>query len=363
MPSQLDTVFSPSLYLNRDKQAIAFIEDQLLHQETCAAVCMYGNGKDYLFSNVVRRMEQRSSPYKLKVLNTVSADELQDFATQLEEDHGPTLCLVNLRVHKDVSWFIEKVDALRAKRGYAFVSFIDAYVGDIYQALLSMERPITHSLVVLGRVPYDDAIHIINELSDRFGFHPSSVQRDDIYRWSYGHVGLLRTLYLLKRQSPDVLFMKEKLLQEPTVLERLRNIVHDLPAERMQALQRQELDFTERALLERFGYIDPDGKLFHPLLAPLIPKRQPLRLSTLSITEERVLAYLRAHAGETIAREDIARIVWGEEEWEDKYSDWAIGQLIYRLRKKMSYSAPSGTIETRKGRGFSYAHTVDASQR
>src|SRR5258706_10766729 len=171
MPDHLDTVFSPSLYLDRDKQAIAYIEDRLLHQESCAAVCMYGNGKDYLFTNIVKRLETNTLQHTLKVLNTISSDELKDFADMLESETEPILCLMNLRIRSDVSWSVHTLEQLRIKRGHAFVSFVSSYVGDIHRALLDTESPVAKSLVILKRVSYDDALHIITELSDRFGFY------------------------------------------------------------------------------------------------------------------------------------------------------------------------------------------------
>lgn len=357
MPNHLDVVFSPGIYLDRDKRAIAFVEDRLLHQESCAAICMNGNGKDYLFTNVVKRFEARQLGRKLKVLNTISSDELRDFADMLDAETEPTLCLINLRIGKDVSWFIERLARLHVTRGHSFVSFVSSYVGDVYEALQAMARPVTHSLVMLKRVPYEDALHTIAELSDRFGYYPSDDQKQDMYRWTYGHVGLLRTLYLLKRENPAQTFSRSGLLREPTVLERLHNILSDIPADKLEAIRTHRLSFLEKTFFEEFGYIDPDGKLFHPLLIPLLPDAPTRRSSTFSVAEQRVLDYLRAHPGTVISRDDIARIVWGEEEWEDKYSDWAIGQLIYRLRKKLAYSAAPVKIETVKSLGFAYQLT------
>lgn len=351
MSNLLDTVFLPGLYLNRDKNVIAQIEDLLLHQESCTTVCMWGNGKDYMFTNVVERLRVKKPTHKLKVLNTISADELRDFADMLINETEPTLCLVNIRVRKDVSWFMQIIDDLRVKRGYGFVSYVSAYVGDVYQALHALN---ISSLIILKKVDYKDSLHIIKELSDRFEFVPSEEQKRDIYKWSYGHVGLLRTLFLLKRQSPGKAFSAEGLLREPTVLERLNNIIHDLPAEKFDAIKNQQLSFVEKVFFEEFGYINADGELFHPLLLHLVPKRLSEKQSALSATENRVLDYLRKHQGKTVSRDDIAKIVWGDEEWEDKFSDWAIGQLIYRLRKKLAYSATAGAIQTLKGEGFAF---------
>jgi DNA-binding winged helix-turn-helix (wHTH) protein len=356
MLSKLDTVYSPALYLERDKKAFAFIEDRLLHQERCAAICMYGNGKDYLFLNVVKRFADSPLPHELKVLNTVSSDELRDFAEMLEREEQPTLCMVNLRIRQDVSWFIKDLERLRLKRGHAFLSFVCAYVGDVYQALVELESPLTNSLATLGLVSCEDAQNIIKlEYAPRFGFRPTDVQLQDIYRWTYGHVGLLRTLYLLKREDPDQQFAKQTLLAEPMVVERLHNILADLPPEKLQLITNKRLTFLDRMLFEKFGYINDQGELFHPLLQQLLSvQKMVVKPVGFSLTENNVLDYFRKHPNQVVSREDVATIIWGEEEWQDKYSDWAIGQLIYRLRKKLEYGSSSGTIETHKSRGFEF---------
>ncbi|HYK08205.1 MAG TPA: helix-turn-helix domain-containing protein [Candidatus Eisenbacteria bacterium] len=356
MLNHFDTIFSPGLYLERDKKAFTLTRDRLLQQESCAVVCMYGNGKDYLFHNMVKEFEHKKLPYAVKILNTISADELKDFADMLQSETEPTLCMVNLRIGKDVSWFIQVLEELRFKRGHNFVSFVNAYVGDIYEALREMERPLMDSLIVKELISYEDAVHVIKELSDRFDVTPSETQKKDIYRWSYGHVGLLRSLFLLKQQYPNKMFDEKFLLHEPTILERLTHILSDIPEEKIQLLLQKKVGLVDMMFFEKFGYITDEGKLFHPLLERLIPTHGKKNESPFSETESKVLAYLRSHENDIISREDIGRLVWGEEEWEDKYSDWAIGQLIYRLRKKLEYSTSSGKIKTKKGKGFVY-HT------
>ncbi len=354
MLNHFDTIFSPGLYLERDKKAFTLTRDRLLQQEPCAAVCMYGNGKDYLFHNMVKEFEHKKLPFNVKILNTISADELKDFADMLQSETEPTLCMVNLRIGKDVSWFIQVLEELRFKRGHNFVSFINAYVGDIYKALRDMERPLMDSLIIKELIPYSDAVHIIQELSDRFRFIPTDEQKKDMYTWSYGHVGLLRSLFLLKQQYPEKKFDAKFLLHEPTILERLIHIINDIPEEKMHLLLQKKIGLVDMMFFEKFGYINPEGKLFHPLLEPLISKHTKKSESPFSDTESKVLTYLQSRESDIISREDIGRLVWGEEEWEDKYSDWAIGQLIYRLRKKLEYSTSSGKIHTKKGKGFVY---------
>lgn len=354
MSNLFDVVFSPELYLERDKALFGTVENLLLRQASCATVCMYGNGKDYLFTNLVRKFQGWHLPYTVKILNTVSADELRDFADMLVADTQPTMCLVNLRIGKDVSWFIKVLDELRVKRGYQFVSYVNSYVGDIFSALQSPSTSVMQPLLVLGRITYEDSLNMMAELASRFEFYPNEQQQQDIYKWSYGHVGFIRSLFLLKSQAPEHAFTAEQLLSEPSVLERLNSIINDLTPQRLKALQRGKLSFADKALLQGFGYTNKDGSLFHPLLVPLLTNIPEPQTSALSVTEESVVGHLRSHQGQVISRQEIAKLVWGEEEWEDKYSDWAIGQLIYRLRRKLAYSADDGTIQTKKGQGFIY---------
>ncbi len=54
--------------------------------------------------------------------------------------------------------------------------------------------------------------------------------------------------------------------------------------------------------------------------------------------------------GTTVDRGLIAKTIWGED-WMDKYSDWAITQLISQLRKKTSVFN-NIVIKTSRGEGF-----------
>jgi hypothetical protein len=74
----------------------------------------------------------------------------------------------------------------------------------------------------------------------------------------------------------------------------------------------------------------------------------------LSHQEHAVLQRLVEQAGQVVGRDAIAKAIWGET-WEDAYSDWAIDQLISRLRKKcVELDLPKTTIQSVKGKGFRY---------
>lgn len=353
MENSTTTIFQPGLYLKRDKELFKIIIERLSHGEPCATVCIHGNGLEYLFLNIVKEFQHKKTPYKIKVLRTISEGELREFVEELENDLTPTMCFINLRIGQDISWFINRIDNLRLKRDHEFVSFISAYVGDVYAALKSMEKILTSSLFILERVSFEDSRNMIAELADRFNFHPNLIQEKDIYQWSYGHIALIKSLFLLKKQYPQKVFDANFLLGEPTVLQRLIGIVQDIPYEILDSLNKKSLSPLDKLFCEKFGYIE-NGKLFNPLLEPLIPHLPVPRNSSFSQTELTVLELLKTHKDTVISREDVARVIWGEDDWEERYSDWAIGQLIYRLRKKLEYGSSSGTIETKKGKGFVY---------
>jgi hypothetical protein len=70
----------------------------------------------------------------------------------------------------------------------------------------------------------------------------------------------------------------------------------------------------------------------------------------LTSTERDVLTLL-LETKQIVTREQVAEHIW-HENWEEKYSDWAIDQLMHRLREKLSLTKSPYTIQTKKGQGF-----------
>jgi len=77
----------------------------------------------------------------------------------------------------------------------------------------------------------------------------------------------------------------------------------------------------------------------------------------LSVQEQTVLRLFINRAGKIVSRDEIAKVVW-KDNWEDAYSDWAIDQLIFRLRKKcIELNFNKSIIQAVKGKGFRYDHS------
>jgi len=75
------------------------------------------------------------------------------------------------------------------------------------------------------------------------------------------------------------------------------------------------------------------------------------RQTTLTIKEEAAFELLKKHHGSVVSREMLADAIWGNDSV-DKYSDWAIDQLIHRLKVKLMAFDRTVLVKTVRGRGF-----------
>ena len=60
---------------------------------------------------------------------------------------------------------------------------------------------------------------------------------------------------------------------------------------------------------------------------------------------------LQSRKGEIVTRDIVAEIIW-KNNTEEKYSDWAIDQVIHRIREKIRKAKSPHKILTKKGQGF-----------
>lgn len=344
-------LFTPKLYLDRDKETFKKIMERIAHGESCAVVGMHGIGKDYSFHFLVQELKKEKLPYTIKTFYTISEEEIEAFLTEINKEQGPLLCIIDLRVGKDVSWFIKKLEEMRHKRGKLFITVIFSYVGDVYEALVTMNTLLTNALFIFQPVPYEDAIHVFDEFTERFSFPLTQAQRKEIYDISCGHIGLMRALYFLRKDYPEAKLTPEFLLKDPSILQRLTGIIRDMPYQKVQALLAGHAEVSDVLFFEKFGYVK-NGALFNPLLASLIPKNPPVADALFSQVELDVFSYLKQQKDKLVTRSDIAKIIWGAQDWEDKYSEWALSQLMYRLRKKIQQVEGDVYIKTKKGEGF-----------
>lgn len=344
-------IYQPTVNFARDKKVVAFVKDRLIHGEPCSVIGMHGMGTEYPFAVLSREVSEMKLPYRIFIFNTVKESDLKEFIKSVEKEQQPVICLIKLRIGKDASWFIDALEDIREKKDFKFVPCVFSYVGDIYTALSEMKKVLTKSLFILQPISYEEGLDMMQELSTRFDFYPTDVQKKEIYNWSYGHVALIKSLFLLKKDYPGKKFDEEFLLSQPSIVSRMIGIIQDIPEEVKETITNKNINPVIQLFSKEFGYIR-DGKIFHPLLEKLIPGKSVPMNSIFSSSELKVVEFLKQNVNKLVSREDVAKLIWGEEDWEEKYSEWAIGQLIYRIRKKLLKTSENLDIQTKKGEGF-----------
>lgn len=95
-----------------------------------------------------------------------------------------------------------------------------------------------------------------------------------------------------------------------------------------------------------------------PRIISLDPNNGAILLGDQTVEEEftrqeyEVLVFLLKNVNKLKTRDEIGNVLWGDESY-DKYSDWAIDQLMSKLRKKLKkLGFDKSTLTTIRGRGY-----------
>lgn len=232
-----------------------------------------------------------------------------------------------------------------------------------------MDRTLKRNLVpVLPRDESDSSITLEN-YEERFKKPLEEKMRKKILDLSGGNPGLIKALYLQAKEnshwtSPD--------FSDGELSHRFQGITLDLPP-RYLSLLASGVRIKESIIRDNlifFGYLVKKDKAlrpFSPLWLEFVKKygkRLPADLKKtiggldsavlhLSQSQRKVFAYLGQHPGEIVSRDKVAEILWGEN-WHERYSDWAIDQLIFAIREKMGPTKIKGKLVTKKGEGIIY---------
>ncbi len=89
-----------------------------------------------------------------------------------------------------------------------------------------------------------------------------------------------------------------------------------------------------------------------------IPEQQHLQVieSYFTPVERDVFSFIQ-ESNTIVSREAVAQKIW-KEKWQEKYSDWAIDQLIHKIREKLVLTNTPFRIETKKKLGFEIKTTA-----
>jgi DNA-binding winged helix-turn-helix (wHTH) protein len=107
----------------------------------------------------------------------------------------------------------------------------------------------------------------------------------------------------------------------------------------------------EKSLPENNFYLNSESLLFNSELGTITFSGNPIE-EKLTPQEYEILSSLLKEPNKLKTRDDIGDILWGKDQF-DKYSDWAIDQLISKLRKKMQkIGIIKEKLVTIRGKGY-----------
>lgn len=341
----------PTICMERDKRAVSFALERIKNGEPTTIVGMIGMGKDVIYPEILEKIQSLNLPYLLQTTHAVTHAELDNFLEKIENEEMPQIAIVNIRLGEDVSWFVERLEKIRNKYGTSFVPVIITYLKEVSRALEQNNKLLATSLYILKPVEKSDAILLLKNFEKRFGFKLSPEQIEQVWVVSQGHVGLLKSLYMLLKEHPDHSYTLPEIMKDSSVIYRIHASLNELSPDKIKLLLHSS---APSIFLEKFGYLN-NGSIFSPLFQAYLQKSNVLAILaiTQSLTDVELRLYnkLKNNIEHVVDRTEIAQALW-EEDWEEKYSDWAIDQLIHRIREKLKKALAPYEIITKKNEGF-----------
>ncbi len=355
---------------------------------------MFNDGHDFLYANLVKQIATIKSDFvpvfldlsacstgkqTLDVLRTATIEHLKQ---KIPDSAGyddlkilyrnictnKTIILVLYTgqaaiVDKDLLLFISRLRDLK-RFSFSYIWLACArIVFSLHQHTNAIEYEELLTKLFLQHIhplmPRDEnnAMIIINNNENRYG-KLTSATKQVVLQLSGGHPGLIKTLVQQASEKPG---WKTADLNDERLSSKINGILDDLPDSYKKTLFAKSYTvnnpITKSLIL--YGYLKKSGTSYFPF-TPLLDEYYTkikiipnVNMLVLSSIQRKVIDYLETHAGVIIAKDVLAKIIWGET-WQDKYSDWAIDQFISTFRDKLPIVRKSAKLITKKGEGYIY---------
>jgi hypothetical protein len=280
-------------------------------------------GKDVIF--IVEDLDQTKSP----------ANTIRVFDKLIKQYRGQLLFIYLLQ---DVETFIELQDHLESNSSFFENTFYLPLESD-------HEKEYLESLC-----------------AEKYGKTKSKKLKEDAFKQSNGHYELYKRLY-----KAGVTGNKASLDKYVTRL--VRDLGERTLRTFFKVVNEIELNGKEEVILSEYkkiGLISGNDIAIPALkekILQLVPKEEitykseSKQISFPSMheftrNEISVLKFLYQNIGQLSTKEEIGRVIWSAEEFQNKYSDWAIDQTMFRLRKKLEQFNVDAIVETVHGKGY-----------
>lgn len=345
----------PYICTKQEERALEFVEKSLSLQEPCSIVGLVDMGQEVLYRELLTSLPKKFSKFQLIPLFATSTEDIQKFIDTLPQAlKHPTIVLGYISTPEDASFLIDTLDRIRLIHSTSFITVILSDIKSLSRALMTHKKSLTRSLFVLSPLSTTDTNFLFDSFSKRFDFTATDLQQQRIRTLGTGYIGLLKTLFLLQKDHPTVVLDKDWLLSQDAVIHRLTRIASEFSLQQLSQLVDANKVIKEDDIFEKYGITEND-EIRNPLLFAFLTQqlKSPVKQAELLFTsiESSSFNYFLQHPTQTIDRSVLAQFIWGDV-WEEKYSDWAIDQIIHRIREKLEKANAPYEIVTKKGEGF-----------
>lgn len=218
---------------------------------------------------------------------------------------------------------------------------------------------------------HDDTVSFIRLFSRLWHYKIARAQEDKIIAGCGGH------LWFVKEAVRELMSINKWSLEDEGMYFRIRSTYKLLLSSEQDTLRKihgkKKISTPEEshslAYLKGMNMIDKHNQHTIGLLKDFFLKREQtagefllqdnrMMLNGISLErffsrqERRVMKLLLSRGNEVVSRDELAKGIWPTNTAE-RYSDWAIDQLISRLRKRLTeLSLPSTLIQSLRGKGY-----------
>jgi len=241
-----------------------------------------------------------------------------------------------------------------------------AIVYSYFWPLFSKRTTLCQNIQILPRYTLEDAAFFIVYMCNWWNIKLKQEQMRWIENNLGGHYILIKEVLRQIVKSPNIEY--EEIENLETLHIKTEALINNFLEDERKVLNKvaraeeigSELNHSKEFLIKLGWLVEKDGKL--EMTVPYVKKiiieqageenkSQSIELVSLTKLERKVLEYFKNKTNSIISREEIAKIIW-QDDWEEKYSDWSIDQIIHRIRDKIISSNAPYEIITKKGEGF-----------
>lgn len=341
---------------NAERDVFRKVYEHIQMREPCAVIGIVDMGKKILYREILQQTQKKYGDTCVGHTITKDTDSTQ-ILPQIENivRKSSLILIVHVASGADIQGFIQSCQHLRDTYATRFTLVLFSDLSSIYPAYSVDSKLILRSLITYPPFTKDDSYNLMHSFESRFSHTVQDAVKAKLFELSGGGAGLLKSLFLLTKDHNILEMSVEDIIQDTSIQYRLETLKNDLPSPIQQTMDRgQELADGDTKLLKLFGILGESGLFFSPLFQKYIGlKRDPLAilLTLCTPTEVHIFELLQKNGNTPTSRDHIAQCLWATD-WEDKYSDWAIDQVIHRLRTKLRETSSPYSIKTKKGVGF-----------